>query len=274
MRRALAALALLLAPQAAAAACGAAEAACALPDGEYHLALPEADAATRPAVVFLHGAGSTGAAVLRNSGLIAPLLARGYAVIAPTGGRSFRGRPGSNWNFFPGWEGRDETDFLKRVLADAADRFGIDPDRTLLAGFSAGAFEVSYLACSDPAAFPAYAPVSGGFWQPHPAACAGPVRLLQTHGWQDPVVPLEGRPRGGGRFLQGDIFAGLAIWRRANRCARPDPTGFTETGPFWRRSWESCAPGSALDFALFAGGHTVPPGWADMALDWFEAVTE
>lgn len=273
MKNHFAALAFALVPLAASAGCGTAPDACAMPDGEYHLLLPSEAEEQGPAVVFLHGAGGSGGATIGNSGLTEPLLARGYVVIAPTGSRSFEGRPGSSWNFFPGWDGRDETGFLKRVVADAAERFGVDPGRTLLAGFSAGAFEVTYLACADPEAFPAYAPVSGGFWKPHPASCAGPVKLLQTHGWRDPVVPLEGRPLRGGQFLQGDIFAGMDIWRAANGCARPDPASFSETGEFWRRVWQNCAPGSALEFALFPGGHMVPPGWADMALDWFETVT-
>ena len=131
---------------------------------------------------------------------------------------------------------------------------------------------VTYLACEAPESFAAYAPVSGGFWRPHPAGCAGPVRLLHTHGWSDTTVPLEGRFLGGGRFQQGDIFAGLEIWRAANRCPDQRPDAHAATGPFWRRSWTGCAPGSALELALFPGGHTVPEGWADLALDWFEAL--
>ena len=46
--------------------------------------------------------------------------------------------------------------------------------------------------------------------------------------------------------------------------------------PRWGRSgsaaWTDCAAGSALTFVLDPDGHEVPAGWADMALDWFEAV--
>lgn len=131
---------------------------------------------------------------------------------------------------------------------------------------------VTYLACAQPDAFPAYAPVAGGFWRPHPEACAGPVKLLHTHGFVDSTVPLEGRPLGGGRFLQGDIYEGLTLLREANGCAAPDPDGYRETDIYMRRFW-NCEAGSALEFALWPGGHAVPPGWADMTLDWFESVT-
>ena len=246
--------------------------ACLMPDGEYHLILPEVGPDHPPVVMFLHGAGGSGAFTIRNKSMLQPLLDRGYAVIAPNGGRSFRGRASSNWVFYPGWEGRDETDFLRRVVADAADRFGVDSKRVLLGGFSAGAFMVNYLACQAPDTFAAYAPVAGGFWRPHPANCRGPVKLFQTHGWRDRTVPIEGRSLRNGQFIQGDIFAGLEIWRAANGCSAENPSSYSETGDFWRRKWDGCAPGSALEFALFPGGHSVPDGWSDMVLDWFEDV--
>lgn len=270
LRAILAGLALALLATSAQAGCGDDGAACKLADGEYHIALPPNPVASPPVVMFLHGAGGNGANVINNRGMVGALLRRGYAVIAPTGSRSFRGRENTNWVFYPGWKGRNESEFLQHVVGDAAARFGVDRRRVLLTGFSAGGFMVNYLACATPRAFAAYAPVSGGFWRPHPAACGGPVKLFHTHGWSDRTVPIEGRELGNGRFVQGDVFAGLEIWRQANGCAGHDPTGYSETGQFWRRKWTGCMPGSALEFALFPGGHGVPSGWADMVLDWFE----
>ncbi len=257
----------------ASAGCGAAPGPCLLARGEYELVLPPAGGVNLPSVMFLHGAGSSGKTTMGNKRLINSLVSRGYAVLAPTGGRRFRKGPGYVWNFYPGREGRDAARFLREVAADAAGRFGLNRERMLLAGFSAGAFMVNYLACDDPGAFAAYAPVSGGFWRPHPQRCAGPVRLLHTHGWSDKTVPLEGRVLGGGKYEQGDIFAGLGIWRAANRCVGQDPDSHSETGVFWRRKWSDCAPGSALELAMFSGGHRLPAGWGDMVLDWFEADT-
>ncbi len=256
----------------AAAACGPDAGHCSLPSGQYHLALPE-EAEGAPAVMFLHGAGSRGANVMRNETLVDSLLSRGYAVLAPTGSRSFGNGQGRSWNFYPGWEGRNETQFLQDVVNDAATRFGLNSNRILLSGFSAGGFMVNYLACSTPDRFAAYAPVAGGFWQPRPDTCEGPVKLLHTHGWMDKTVPLEGRSLGGGRFQQGDIFEGLRLWRDANACADQRPGVITDSGPYWRRVWTDCTDGSALELAVFAGGHTVPSDWGGMALDWFEAQT-
>jgi polyhydroxybutyrate depolymerase len=271
MKRGLAALALMAFANGAQADCGPAQGPCELPDGEYHVALPKAPVKA-PVLVFLHGAGGSGETAMRNTGLVSRFIDKGYAVITPTGSRKFRNSSGYVWSFFPGRRSRDEAGFLKRVVADAEQKFGVDSQMVLLSGFSAGAFMVSYLACEAPQTFKAYAPIAGGFWRPHPEACAGPVKLFQTHGWRDSTVPLEGRKLGGGQFQQGDIFAGLEIWRLANGCDDHKPQRFSETGQFWRRTWTACAPESALEMALYPGGHGVPKGWADMAMDWFENV--
>ncbi|MEM7089117.1 MAG: alpha/beta fold hydrolase [Pseudomonadota bacterium] len=261
------AVCLAISGQSALAACGNGDDVCETANGAYHIELPDVE--NPPLVVFLHGYGGSGSGTMNNRGMVEPLLDRGYAVMAPEGALR-NGR--KSWNFYPGWEGRDETAFLTEVVADATDRFGIDSDRVVLGGFSAGGFMVNYLACAAPQTFSAYVPVSGGFWRPHPETCAGPVRMFHTHGWTDNVVPLEGRILGGGRFHQGDIFAGLEIWRVANECNDTKPSGFSNTDQFMRRKWSGCADGSALEFALFPGGHNVPAGWADMMVDWYEGL--
>jgi polyhydroxybutyrate depolymerase len=251
---------------------------CALPQGSYILELPETPAPGGGAVIFVHGYGSSGEGTMRNRGMVDGLLGRGYAVIAPDG-TPMLSREGRSWAFRPEPGTRDDIAFLKSVRDDAARRFALDPGRMLLAGFSVGGSMVSYLACADPGAFPAYAPVSGGFWRPHPDGCAGAVRLLHTHGWTDRTVPLEGRILGGGSlddpdvFAQGDIFRTMEIWRQANGCDALRADAFDTDPPFWRRLWTRCTPGSALELALFPGDHRIPQGWADLALDWFEGLS-
>ncbi len=262
------------APASAQEACGREGPACSVPLGDYRVALPDGPApdAGFPAVMFFHGAGGSGAETLGNPSVVDAFLARGWAVIAPDG----MARPGSD--FGPGWsfhplrpKARDELAFTRSVLDDAAAEHGVDRDRILLSGFSVGASLVWYLACADPNLAAAYAPVAGAFWRPHPemGSCTGPVRLLHTHGWRDETVPLEGRPLRSD-ILQGDVFRGLEILREANGCAGMRADAYDTDGPFWRRWWTRCTPGSALELALHTGGHTMPPGWADLAIDWFD----
>lgn len=260
------------------AACGPSPDPCEIASGTYHIELPETAAAGRPALMFIHGYGSTGEGALRNRGMVDAALSRGYAVIAPDG-MPMPGRNGRSWSFHPlRTQLRDEVSFLQSVRDDAAARYGLNADNMLLAGFSIGGSMTSYLACAAPDAFSAYAPVAGGFWRPHPTTCAGPVRLFHTHGWADTTVPLEGRVLRGAdsndpaALMQGDIFHTMEIWRATNGCFQLRGDAFSVTEAFWRRSWTRCSEDTALELALFPGGHGVPKGWADMALTWFEGL--
>lgn len=247
------------------------EISCEIGGGSYHARVPEGPA--RGAVLFLHGWGGTSVATIENAGLVAPLLARGYAVVAPQGLPRRPGEAGGRWNSLATADGRDDVAFVRSVAADAADRFGFPPGEVLAAGFSGGGMMIWRIACDAPDAFAAYAPVSGLLWRPLPATCAGPVRLHHTHGWADPVVPLEGRSVGGGQLTQGDLFAGLDLLRRAGGCGRHDPDATGGADGFLWRGWTDCAAGAELVFALHPGGHRVPAGWGDLVLDWFESGT-
>lgn len=269
-RLAAAGVCLWLVAGAAEAACGDDPGACTLPGGSYHIVLPDSGPPASPAVVFLHGFGSSGEGSLSNTGMVEAVLARGYAVIAPDG-QPREGAQGRRWDFHPERPAaRDEGAFIRAVADDAAARFGLDRGDMLLSGFSIGGSLASYVACADPGSFRAYAPVAGSFWRPHPTGCAGPVALFHTHGWQDGTVPLEGRVLGSGA-AQGDVFVAMQLWREAGGC-RLQPDAYDTKDAFQIRSWTGCATGAQLGFALHPGGHSVPPGWATLALDWYEAL--
>lgn len=256
------------------------DATCDVPNGTYHIELPEnADGA--PALMFLHGWGSSGQGSLSMRGMVETALARGYAVIAPDGVPR-EGQNGRTWNFHPlRTPTRDEPAFLMEVRDDAAARFGIDAENVLLAGFSIGGSMTAYAACAAPDGFAGFAPLSGNFWRPHPVVedCAGPVRMLHVHGWTDGTVPLEGRILRGDRegvdpddpyyLVQGDIWHSMQLWRMINGCTH-NGREVAQTETYWLRSWSDCTDDAELSMALFYGGHGVPPGWADLVLDWFE----
>lgn len=269
----------LSAPVAAGAApdapCGSTEGICHVGDGFYRLAIPGDAADGVPAVLFLHGWNASSSGVMANAPLRQVLEARGYALIAPEGVPQGAGRP-LDWGVrdMSGRSARNDLAFLAAVLDDAARR-GIDRGRVLLAGFSRGASMVWDAACLAPGIARGYAPIAGAFWEPLPDDCKGPVNLFHTHGWSDRVIPLEGRILGEGRLIQGDAFASLAILRDMTGCrARmADEMPLERESGLWLRHWTNC-PGGRLDLMLHPGGHMIPKGWAERALDWFEALDD
>lgn len=262
-----------LVPIAAAQACGTPEGECRIANGFYRLALPATGAdGPVPAVIYLHGYSGSSAGIMKNAAMRRTLAARGIALIVPEG-QPTPGRPTRlNWSVRDGRGfARDDIAFLTEVLDDAARR-GVDRDRVLLTGFSRGGSMVWDIACHAPGTARAYASVAGAFWEPLPERCAGPVALFHTHGWTDRTVPIEGRVVGGGARTQGDAFASLRLLRRALDCdpQMPDAAPMAEDGRLWLREWTSCRAGR-IDLLLHPGGHSVPRGWLDRALDWFEA---
>ena len=271
MKHVLASAALVMAAAGAAqAGCVDSEETCKTEMGEYHIALPDG-VENPPVLLFLHGAGGNGKGALRMQAA----LDRGYALIGPNGLKRPNSRFGPGWSFHPDRpQRRDEIAFVREVIADAAAKHGINPDRVLLGGFSIGGSMVSYMACDAPDLAAAYAPVAGSFWRPHPdmQACQGPVKLMHTHGWKDKTVPLEGRPlRSTSAIKQGDVFYGMQIWRETNGCVGMRADTFDTSGDFWIRRWETCDAG-ALEFVMHPGAHGIPRGWSTMALDWFEGL--
>ena len=264
-----AAMGLMLLAGAAMADCNGDAGPCRIAGGTYHIVLPQGAAAPLPAILLLHGYGGEGVGSIRNRGMVDLMLSRGYAVIAPDGQPRDRGN-GRSWDFIPGQPAtRDEVAFLMAVADDAAATYGLNRDQMLLAGFSIGGSMVSYVACAQPGAFAAYAPVAGSFWRPHPTGCAGPVRLLHTHGTADNTVPLEGREVAPG-MMQGNVFDAMDIWRDAMDCPDDAPDQVDSVGIYSISRWDNCAAGARLDFALHDGGHGIPRGWAAMTMDWFE----
>ena len=265
--------ALLAAGPALALDCGGETEPCKIASGEYHIAVP-AGWQGGPAVMHLHGYGSTGAKVVRNKGFVNRFTARGYAVIAPTALPWHENKP-ADWAVRDGWNTYPRSDirFLRDVLADAGVRADVDTDRVLMTGFSRGGSMVWEVACLAPDLARAYAPAAGGFWLPTTEDCIGPVHMLHTHGFADKLVPLEGRKWHNDEFdvtvSQADIWEGLRLWRRENGC----PSNAAEhdmTDGLWRKRW-SCELGS-LELVLHKGGHGFPKGWTKIVLDWFESL--
>ncbi|MCA8880469.1 MAG: polyhydroxybutyrate depolymerase [Rhodobacteraceae bacterium] len=258
---------------AAAQECGGVETPCEIESGRYFIRLPDPGVAAQGTVLWLHGYGGSGRSDIASAGLVEPMLARGYAVIAADGLDWPEKGVRTDWGVVDGFDWRrDDILFLEAVIADAAARFDIRTDRLVASGFSRGGSMVWDLVCARPEAFIGAAPISGGFWEPMTRSCAGPVHLFHTHGFTDRTVPLEGRKAvfNGFPFHQGNILEGLDVWRETDGCMGAADVDLAADGD-WEKHWTSCESGSIVLW-LHPGGHMIPPGWVDRMLDWADAL--
>lgn len=250
------------------------ESPCATANGDYYLSFPTSwDGQSRlPAIVFFHGHNSSGESAVRSQTLSRVFVENGYLLIAPNG-EKMAGRDTRRWPARPlaAGEWRDDVAFTMEVMADVEARVPLETDQVLVSGFSAGGSMAWMMACYEGDNFAGFASVAGALRRPVPAdgICpAGPVRMMQVHGFTDNQVPLEGR--GIGEWHQGDVFESLAIARETDQC-RSNPTSITlDDASFSCRIWQGCGSGSDVKFCMHDGGHGLPKGWAELTREWFE----
>ena len=82
---------------------------------------------------------------------------------------------------------------------------------------------------------------------------------------------MEGRPIRQ-VFRQGDVLAGMAIWREVNGCAA-EPDRVEDDGTVACEIWTSCTDDRELQLCLHDGGHAAPTGWLERAYRWVETVS-
>jgi predicted esterase len=140
---------------------------------------PNATDAPLPLFVLLHGAGGSGAGVLRRIGSAADEA--GVAVLAPDS-------RDSSWDAIRGGFAADVT-FIDRALGRVFETVSIDAARISVGGFSDGATYALSLGLINGDLFRRVAAFSPGFvvdGTPH-----GTPRFFVSHGTADPILPID-----------------------------------------------------------------------------------
>jgi polyhydroxybutyrate depolymerase len=165
-----------------------------LGDRWYDIELP-ANAKGAPLILALHGGGGDPDQFAQASGLARAANRAGFAVAFPAGtGR--RGERLLTWNggYCCGSAARngvDDIGFLKAVIKDASDRFGVDGSAVYLTGMSNGSILSETFAAKNPGLVRAVAGVSGTM-DTSGTRVQGKVPALIIHGTADTMVPYEG----------------------------------------------------------------------------------
>jgi phospholipase/carboxylesterase len=149
-------------------------------DRDAHLQVPARVAdGPLPLIVLLHGAGGSGAGILRRLGAVADDA--GVVVLAPDS-------RAATWDAIRGNFGPDVA-FLDRALAQTFETVSVDPARVAVGGFSDGATYALSLGLLNGDLFRRVLAFSPGFFVGGEAR--GKPSLFVSHGINDTVLPID-----------------------------------------------------------------------------------
>ena len=183
-----------------------------------------------PLVVLLHGFRASGFEQEIYFRLTRESDRRGFLYALPNGttdgdGRRFWNATSACCDFYG--TGVDDSSYLRRVIAEVASSYSVDPRRVYLVGHSNGGFMAYRMACEHADVITAVVSLAGAM-SDDAAQCrpARPVSVLQIHGTADATVRFEGGQTVGNPYPSVAIT--LADWRRFNGC---EPTADTSIPP-------------------------------------------
>jgi phospholipase/carboxylesterase len=132
-----------------------------------------------PLIVLLHGAGGSGANILRRLGAAAS--ESGVAVLAPDS-------RAATWDAIQGEIGPDVI-FLNRALQRVFETTAVDPARVSVGGFSDGATYALTIGLINGDLFRRVVAFSPGFVVP--GATHGKAKFFISHGTRDEILPID-----------------------------------------------------------------------------------
>lgn len=224
-----------------------------------------------PLVLALHGRGGTGQMMRAMTGFDSKADEWGMAVAYPDGYR--RNWADSREGDGVGADAQHDVDFLRAVIDWCAQRHGTMPDRTIVAGMSAGGFMGHRLAVQASAQVAVLATVASAMpARVYELTPSHAVSVLLINGTCDPIVPIGGADRSrrrisGGRRTFGLLSQQHAVdyWRAIDGCADSEsatvsaapnrPDSFTAT----RHTYTGGVATTAVSaWAIDGSGHTWP----------------
>ncbi|MEM1159682.1 MAG: prolyl oligopeptidase family serine peptidase [Pseudomonadota bacterium] len=265
--RALAVLLFVLAGMAAgmaaalpAAACGP-DTDCMIGERSYRISLPDKVGPVTGALVYAHGYRGSSKGAMRNKAMRALASELGVALVAADAGVT------DDWQI-PGVPRNRDTDggrefsYFAALIDDLADRHGLDRERMIMTGFSAGGMMVWELACKRRELFLAYIPIAGTHWAPVPESCTAPVGdLVHIHGTGDKIVPIDGRRIANTR--QGRVPLALARTIAEGGFGAPVQSESKGLDCATRQN----ASGEIMAFCTHPGGHSIKMDYLRRALE-------
>lgn len=232
-------------------ACGA-DIDCRLGDRIYRIYMPDTLKRPTGALIYAHGYRGSAKGAMRSKPMRRLADELGVALVATKSASEDWLIPGVPEN--PAETGETEFRYYDALIERLVSYHGLDRDKLVVAGFSAGGMMVWNLACHRGQSFAGFIPVAGTFWAPVPESCpSGPVNLIHVHGLKDRIVPLAGRPIKASH--QGDVPTALERAAKAGGFGNETDVEGTPTGLACKRRENGA--GKILVFCTHPGKHAL-----------------
>ncbi|MBB5393362.1 MULTISPECIES: PHB depolymerase family esterase [unclassified Herbaspirillum] len=229
----------------------------------------------QPLIIALHGSGSSGSLLARNTGLTEIAEAAGYMVAYPNGtGLTIDAR---TWNSggccgYAQMHKVDDVAFIRALIDKLVSEGLADRSRVYVAGLSNGGMLAYRLAAEAPELFKGVAVVSAVLDVPPETVKAG-VPVLHIHGSDDPFIPFLGGvgPKEATQVPRLSVAKTIDAWVKANGAdPRPDINDIPDTagdGTSVRQyTYHSKSdPQAVVLYEIKGGGHNWPGGTAPMS---------
>jgi len=217
-----------------------------------------------PLAILLHGYTATGTLQDLYLGFRERATAAGFIAIIPDGTKNLTGA--QFWNASPAWccdfanSGVDDAGYLLGLVAEAAERLAVDPDRVYFVGHSNGGFMAHKMACDHAPLVAGIVDIAGSSTRTA-AQCtpSAPVTVLKVHGTLDATIGYAGTANYPGAEALAERWVGY------NGC-HPDPLvspghdyDDAVVGAETTRSvWDGCDGGVLVSLWTLTGSGHVP----------------
>jgi polyhydroxybutyrate depolymerase len=156
--------------------------------------------------------------------------------------------------------GVEDVEFLNQMIDIIWNEYSVNLSRIYATGMSNGGFMSYTLACELNDRIAAISSVTGSMVRLGLERCNTeyPVPVLQFHGTEDQIVPIEGNE------LIASIDEVIDFWREGNGCAGEgtvdniDDTDTDDNSTVVRTSYNDCLNSSVIYYRVDGGGHTWP----------------
>jgi poly(3-hydroxybutyrate) depolymerase len=166
--------------------------------------------------------------------------------------------------------GRDEIAFLRDMLGQAAEEYGIDPKPVLVIGLGHGGSLVWQIACYAPRFGRILAPVGGAFWRKIPKNCKSGANLIHTHHRASAFWPLKGVRGREKRYARTSIYRNLDMLLFENNCGYDATTDRNDELGVNHTTWADCTESSPVEIMVLNEEFAFQTWWLDEMLGRIE----